>query len=65
MQAMEETYYTLQEIADQLKVNYRMVYRWVRAGTLPAYKFGSEWRVTETDIEKFIEERRFGPARTP
>jgi excisionase family DNA binding protein len=55
---MNETYYTLQEIADRLKVNYRTVYRWVRADKLPAYKFGSEWRVAEADMEKFIEERR-------
>jgi excisionase family DNA binding protein len=57
---MNETYYTLQEIADRLKVNYRTVYRWVRADKLPAYKFGQDWRVTETDIEKFIQERRTG-----
>jgi acetyl-CoA synthetase len=58
MQLVEETYYTLQEIADRLKVNYRTVYRWVRAGKLPAYKFGQDWRVTESDLKEFIEERK-------
>jgi len=55
---VEETYYTIQEIADRLKVNYRTVYRWVRAGKLPAYKFGQDWRITESDLKEFIEEHR-------
>ena len=38
MQAVEETYYTLREVAERLKVSRRTVYRWVQAKELPAYK---------------------------
>jgi acetyl-CoA synthetase len=58
MQAVEEAYYTLQEIADRLKVSYRTVYRWVRSGRLAAYKFGQDWRVSESDLRAFIESHR-------
>jgi excisionase family DNA binding protein len=55
---VEENYYTLKEIAERLKVNYRTVYRWVHAGKLPGYKFGSDWRVKGSDLDAFIESRR-------
>jgi excisionase family DNA binding protein len=58
MQAVEETYYTLREVAERLKVSRRTVYRWVQAKELPAYKLGGEFRVTERDLERFLEARR-------
>ena len=60
MRLMEKAYYTLQEVADRLKVSYRTVFRWVHAGELPAYKLGQEWRVGEQDLERFLKERRRG-----
>ena len=58
MQVVDETYYTLAEIAQRLKVSYRTVYRWVQAGELSAYKLGSEWRVAESDLQAFLEARK-------
>jgi excisionase family DNA binding protein len=58
MHAVEETYYTLPEVAEKLKVSRRTVYRWVRARELPAYKLGGEFRITQRDLEHFLEARR-------
>jgi excisionase family DNA binding protein len=58
MQVVEETYYTLREVADKLRVSRRTVYRWVQAKELPAYKLGGEFRITERDLECFLEARR-------
>jgi excisionase family DNA binding protein len=58
MLAVEETYYTLSEIAEKLKVSYRTVYRWVQAGELAAYKLKGEYRITERDLKEFLEARR-------
>jgi excisionase family DNA binding protein len=58
MHAVEETYYTLPEIAEKLRVSRRTVYRWVQARELPAYKLGGEFRVTERDLKHFLEARR-------
>ena len=58
MLKVQENYYTLKEIAERLKVNYRTVFRWVHGGKLPAYKFGSDWRVKGSDLDAFIESRR-------
>jgi excisionase family DNA binding protein len=62
MQVVEETYYTLREVAEKLKVSRRTVYRWVQAKELPAYRLGGEFRITERDLERFLEARRtLGP----
>ena len=58
MELVEETYYTLPEVAEKLKVSRRTVYRWVQAGELPAYRLGGEFRITERDLEQFLEARR-------
>jgi excisionase family DNA binding protein len=55
---VEETYYTLLEIAEKLKVSYRTVYRWVQAGELAAYKLKGGYRVAERDLKEFLEARR-------
>ena len=58
MQVVNETYYTLAEIAEKLKVSYRTAYRWVQAGELSAYKLGSDWRVAESDLQAFLQARK-------
>ncbi len=51
---MEDKYYTIQEIADILKVNYMTVYRWIRAGKLEAYQLQKQYRIREADFKKFM-----------
>jgi len=58
MQVVDETYYTLDEIAQRLKVSYRTVHRWVQAKELSAYKLGTEWRVAESDLQEFLQARK-------
>ena len=51
---MEEKYYTPQEIAEILKVSYMTVYRWIRAGKLEAYQVQKQYRIRETDFNRFM-----------
>jgi len=44
---------SLKECAERLGVHYMTAYRYVRLGMLPAEKVGSEWQVTEDDLEAF------------
>jgi excisionase family DNA binding protein len=55
---MEEKYYTPQEIASILKVNYMTVYRWIRASKLDAYQVQKQYRIKESDFKKFIESKK-------
>jgi excisionase family DNA binding protein len=51
---MEEKYYKPQEIAEILKVSYMTVYRWIRAGKLEAYQVQKQYRIRETDFNRFM-----------
>ena len=46
--------YTLDEVADILKVTKRTLYNYVKAGKLPAVKMGKYWRVSEESLQAFI-----------
>ncbi len=59
MWTVEEAYFTVEVVAQRLKVSLMTVYRWIKAGKLAAYKIGGEFRITERDIERFLEARRF------
>jgi putative resolvase len=58
MQTVEERYFTVEEVAERLKVSHMTVYRWIKAGKLGAYKIGGEFRLAEGDIERFLQARR-------
>jgi len=45
---------TIHEVADLLKVKESTVRQWVRAGELRAIKFGKEWRVSQKDLEAYL-----------
>jgi len=49
--------FTAEEVADQLKVCKAQVYRWIREGKLGSVKFSGTVRVTETQLEEFVQTR--------
>ena len=51
---------TVEEVAEQLGVNLDTVRRWIRNKELEAIDLGGRagYRITESDLEKFINERR-------
>lgn len=44
---------TVKEVAVLLKVNPITVLRWIKRKTLPALRFGREFRIKKEDIEKY------------
>jgi excisionase family DNA binding protein len=49
-------YYSIEEVANQLKVAYLTVYRWVQAGKLKALKAGKQYRIKKVDLDSFLKE---------
>jgi putative molybdopterin biosynthesis protein len=54
MTASEIKVYTLQEVANIIRVSRQTIYNYVTAGRLKATKYGKEYRVTEEDLQEFI-----------
>ncbi|GIK37959.1 MAG: hypothetical protein BroJett011_17920 [Chloroflexota bacterium] len=46
--------FTVQEVADYLKVSRSTVWRWCNEGKLVAFKAGRGWRVRQSDLEKML-----------
>ena len=50
-----QTLLTPTDVAKRLQMNERTVTQWLRKGFLRGFKIGKEWRVSETDLETFVE----------
>ena len=48
---------TLSEAAILLQISTRTLQRMIRNGQLPAFKVGGQWRVRETQLRQWVENR--------
>ena len=48
---------TIAEVAACLKLSRRTAWRWCKSGHLPAFKVGHQWRVAQSDLERYIQQR--------
>jgi excisionase family DNA binding protein len=48
---------TVSEVANAMRVSNMTVYRLIKSGELPAVRVGKNYRLRETDLERFLEER--------
>ena len=50
--------YTPQEVADLLKLRVETVYEYIRTGRLSAARLGNRYRISQTDLDTFLEKAR-------
>jgi excisionase family DNA binding protein len=57
-----ETWYTIADIVEMLKVHEQTVRRWIKTGELPAVALGRKagYRIRKQDLDAFLEERMEG-----
>jgi len=48
---------TVSEVANAMRVSNMTVYRLIKNGELPAVRVGKNYRLRETDLERFLDER--------
>ena len=49
------------QIAKFFGVSDKTVWEWCKAGKLPAFKIGKEWRVRKSDLQKMINQKVKSP----
>ena len=54
----EERMYTVEEVANRLRVKPRTVRGWIASGELIALDVGREYRISQSDLNTFIEKRK-------
>ncbi len=52
----EDRLLTPPQVAKHLQVNERTVTQWLRQCHLRGFKIGKEWRVSERDLDNFLEQ---------
>ena len=53
-----EKLYTVQEASESLGISPLTLGKWLREGKITGTKLGKLWRITETDLQNFIEKNR-------
>ena len=60
-QVEHQTFLTPQEVSNILRVSVYTVRRWIKEGDLPAYKVGRGWRISESDIDDWLNQHQSTP----
>ena len=56
--SLDEEMLTTDEVAKILRVNVKTVRNWIASGELIAVDIGNEYRISRTNLNKFIENRQ-------
>ncbi|MDD5680283.1 MAG: helix-turn-helix domain-containing protein [Candidatus Omnitrophica bacterium] len=54
---MEKTVFTVQELAEYLRMKPITIYKHASRGKLPGFKVGAAWRFKKSSIDRWIEEQ--------
>lgn len=65
LEDLDTGYVTIPELAQYLSVERRQVRKWIDAGSLPAIRIASIWRIHARDAKRFIASNRFRPDHRP
>ena len=56
-----DEYYTIEEVADKLKVTRQAIHKWIKAGRLESVKAGRARRIPRTAVERLLHEGGTSP----
>lgn len=48
-------YLTVEQVAKSLGLSEKTVRKYINEGELKAFKLGTSWKITENDLQKFIQ----------
>jgi len=60
----EESFLTVAEVAELLKLNQQTVRNWIDQGSLPALRVGRRVRIRRSDLNRLLEEGYTGASRS-
>lgn len=61
----DESYLTVAEVAETLKLNQQTVRNWIDQGSLPALRVGRRVRIKRSDFERILDQSYSGNSSSP
>jgi excisionase family DNA binding protein len=61
----DESFLTVAEVAELLKLNQQTVRNWIDAGTMPAFRVGRRVRILRADLDQILTRGRQGNPGAP
>ena len=62
---LEDSFLTVAEVAEMLKLNQQTVRNWIDQGSLPALRVGRRVRIRRSDLNRVLADSYSGSAATP
>lgn len=56
-------YFTVQEVAEFLKLNALTIYKYIKEGRLDAVEFGGHYRISQKSLDLFIADHQVGGSK--
>jgi len=63
MDTRPNDFYTIDDIAERLRISKTTVFRLLDRGELPGYKIGGQWRIAPEQLEKYLDSVENGQQR--
>jgi excisionase family DNA binding protein len=60
-----ESFLTVAEVAEMLKLNQQTVRNWIDQGSLPAVRIGRRVRIRQSDLDRLLDEGKTGQGASP
>ena len=60
----QDQYQTVQQVAGRLEVAEATVRQWIKSGALRAIDIGKGWRISDTDLAQFLNDRETAPRQS-
>jgi excisionase family DNA binding protein len=57
MNGKEDKILNVEELAKFFGVSAQTIWRWCKAGKIPAFKIGSQWKIRQSDLNKIINQK--------
>jgi excisionase family DNA binding protein len=57
MNAKDDKIMNVEQLAKFFGVSNQTIWRWCKAGKIPAFKIGAQWKIRQSDINKIINQK--------
>jgi excisionase family DNA binding protein len=57
MNGKEDKILNVEELSKFFGVSSQTIWRWCKAGKIPAFKIGSQWKIRQSDLNKIINQK--------